>query len=178
MTAKKPNQPLELAAMWKTFDYRDGQLIRRSTGKPTGYKMKSGYLQVGIYSRLEYAHRIIFLMFYGYLPDEVDHISGDRTNNKIENLRASILMTNQWNRKMKAINTSGYKGVYWHKQRERWHASIEVNHKKYSLGLHDTAEQAADAYMRASIALHGEYSLFNRDACGIIPHALTTIEKL
>ena len=152
-----------MQSAWAMFDYKDGLLVWKKTGKVAGYVSKAGYTQVSFNSRLEYAHRIIFVMFYGYLPDHVDHIDGDRTNSRIQNLREADNTRNQWNRGMDRRNSSGFKGVYWHSQREKWHAEIRVNKKKISLGLHDTAEQAAEAYDRASRRFHGEYSRNNAD---------------
>ena len=154
---------LTMQSAWSAFHYVNGILFWKVTGRCAGYLSKSGYTQVGWNGRLEYAHRIIFMMFYGYLPDQVDHADGDKTNNRIENLRASNNSSNQWNRRMDRRNSSGFKGVHWHKQRQKWHAEIRVNNKKYSLGLHDTPEQAAAAYDDASRRMHGEYSLNNED---------------
>lgn len=150
--------------MWKVFTYCDGALIRRSTGKPTGYKMKTGYLQVGIGNRLQYAHRIIFLMFYGYLPKEVDHRNGDRSDNRISNLRDTGRAENQWNRRMQKRNKIGMKGVWWSTREQKWHSTILKNGKKFHLGYFDTPDEGAEAYRLASMRLHGEYSIWNRSS--------------
>ena len=99
------------------FEYRDGNLYWK---KDYGRKCKSGtlagtinlrgYIQIG-YKRKNYmAHKLIFLMHHGYLPEIVDHIDNDRANNKIENLREATLLQNRWNSLKRSDNTSGIKG--------------------------------------------------------------------
>jgi hypothetical protein len=161
MMESASRKALTMQLAWQQFTYKDGLLTWRKTGKVAGYVAKSGYTQVYCCGRLEYAHRIIFVMFYGYLPDQVDHIDCNRSDSRIENLRPANNSTNQWNRQIDRRNTSGFKGVYWHKQREKWHAEIRVNNVKRSLGLFDTAEEGGRAYDIAAKELHGEYSRGN-----------------
>jgi len=56
------------------------------------------------------------MLHHGYMPPEVDHINGDRADNRIENIRAANRSENQCNRFALANNTSGYPGVSWHKK--------------------------------------------------------------
>jgi hypothetical protein len=76
----------------------------------------------------------------------VDHINGNGLDNRRENLR---IITNQNNIRCQGINrnnTSGYRGVSWHKGKQRWEAKIRVNGHRLSLGRYKTAEEAARAY--------------------------------
>lgn len=96
-------------------------------------------------------------------PDgiEVDHINGDgldnRKRDKTNNLRLATKSQNQCNSRNRADNTSGRKGVSWHKQRGKWAAQIALDGKKQHLGLFETIEQAAIAYAEASARLHGKF---------------------
>lgn len=99
-----------------------------------------------------YQHREIWESVYGPIPNGlvIDHINGDGHDNRLENLRAVTMQANNHNRGKTKRNTSGYKGVYWHKQHNKWHVQIMVKWKKRSLGLYDTAEDASRAYEKAS----------------------------
>jgi hypothetical protein len=96
----------------------------------------------------------------------VDHINGDGLDNRRANLRAATSMANAQNRRLFRNNTSGYKGVSWHPQRERWWAQIMADGKKRSLKLHDTPEEAARAYDVAARELHGDFATLNFPAPG------------
>lgn len=88
---------------------------------------------------------------------EVDHRSGDGLNNRRKNLRLATTTQNRRNQRISRANTSGVKGVSWHKRIKRWSASISVNGKALHLGYHDTKELAQAAYAAASAEHHGEF---------------------
>jgi hypothetical protein len=87
----------------------------------------------------------------------VDHIDGDGLNNRRANLRAVTTQQNAFNQRAAKGNTSGFKGVTWIKQGKKWQASIKLNGKSRHLGRFATAEEAHDAYVKASAELHGEF---------------------
>jgi hypothetical protein len=89
---------------------------------------------------------------------EVDHVDGDGLNNRRCNLRPATSSQNKHNRGKGRNNTSGFKGVWWHKQHGRWAADIWLHSKKRFLGLFDTAELAHAAYCKAAAELHGEFA--------------------
>lgn len=94
------------------------------------------------------AHRLAWYLCYGELPkNQIDHIDGDRTNNKIANLRNVTHQQNQWNQ-------TKAKGYFWSKQYERWTSQITVNNKKIFLGRFDTEEEALNAYKCAKKKYH------------------------
>ena len=66
---------------------------------------------------------------HGYFPEAVDHIDGDRFNNKIENLREATHVENHYNRKVQKNNKSGSKNVCWHKLINKWSVDLTVNKK-------------------------------------------------
>lgn len=91
-------------------------------------------------------------------PMVVDHINGNTLDNQRINLRICTHQQNLCNRGSTRGNTSGFKGVVWHKHRRKWVAKIKVNYKTYHLGLYATPEEAHLAYQRAAATLHGEFS--------------------
>lgn len=132
---------------------------RRQAGKEALISYSHGYRSGGILGRAFLAHRVIWAIVHGEWPvEQVDHINLDRSDNRISNLRAATSSENKCNTKAKSTNTSGFKGVCWHKQRSRWHAQIAVAGKHKSLGLYGTAEEAHAAYCKAASEIHGSFA--------------------
>jgi hypothetical protein len=149
----------------KHFRYEDGFLYwidfsKRPTAKKTalGYEMPNGYISLKFLKKTTYAHRIIFLYHYGYTPNFIDHINGNKSDNRIENLRDVTRCQNMMNVKKSSKNTSGYKGVSFHKNRKKWIAQIKLNKKNFHLGVFESAEKAYEEYCRVAIEYHGEYA--------------------
>jgi hypothetical protein len=93
-------------------------------------------------------------------PRLVDHINGDRLDNRRSNLRICTSHQNSLNRA--SSGRSGYKGVTWHKKANKWQAAIMLHGKTTYLGLFSTPESAYEAYKQAAIDLHGEFASFGR----------------
>ena len=148
------------------FEYKDGEIYWRvdrgwnkTTGKVAGGKsISSGYRMCSINNKPEIVHRIIFIMHNGYLPEEIDHIDGNPLNNRIENLREANRKTNGQNRKMQINNTSGAKGVSWHKAAGKWNVRVKDNNKRRSFGLFDDFELAELVAIEARNKLHGKFA--------------------
>jgi len=105
---------------------------------------REGYLRIRIFDKAYLAHRLVWLYHKGAWPTgEVDHINGNRSDNRIENLRDVPKIENARNRRPSAANTSGITGV--HRVGKKWRARICVNGKCISLGNFDTIEDAAAA---------------------------------
>lgn len=103
-------------------------------------------------------HRLAFLYMTGELPPaEVDHINGDGTDNRWVNLRLATSSQNKMNVRLKANNTSGYRGVIWHRKGKKWQASIKVHGKDHYLGLFSTPEEAHAVWMKAAKQRFGEF---------------------
>jgi HNH endonuclease/AP2 domain len=92
-------------------------------------------------------------------PDgfDVDHINGDGLDNRRANLRIATRAENLRNQRLSLRNTSGFKGVCWDKDKGKWRAQIKLNWGNHYLGLYTTPEEAHQAYVAASIKIHGEF---------------------
>ena len=124
---------------------------RAKAGGVAGNLHPEGYMRVGFLGKQYMAHRVIWEMHNGSIPDgmQIDHINGVRDDNRIANLRVVTHQENGRNQKMKADNTTGYPGVFWNKARGKYQAQIVVNGKNKHLGVFHTAERAYQAYLKA-----------------------------
>lgn len=118
----------------------------------------NGYINIRIQYKNRLAHRLAWLYIYGEWPKEqIDHINGIKTDNRICNLRQANNSQNNLNIGIQKNNTSGYKCVAWIKHAKKWRASCWYNNKNKFLGYFSTAEQASEAY-EAFAKLHlGEF---------------------
>lgn len=123
---------------------------RRGTGKQAGRENDKGYIRIGVDGRIYQASRLAFLYMTGAVPPIVDHRNTNPSDNRWNNLRAADTSKNNRNRSIDSKNTSGLKGVSWHKRDKRWRAYIYVDGKDVHLGYFDTAELAHAAYRRAA----------------------------
>lgn len=106
-------------------------------------------------------HRVILSRVVGRplrINEHVDHINGDGLDNRRANLRVATAAQNQANRKIPISNTSGYKGVSWHKKDCKWQAKIKVNYRTIYLGTFSDPEEAHAAYIAAAKKYFGEFA--------------------
>ncbi len=134
---------------WKKYFWYDqstGKLYwRLSKGRsPKGSEAgslstASGYIEVGLGGRHYQAHRIIWEMFNGPIPKgmQIDHINHVRCDNRLPNLRLVTQKENRKNNTRQKNNTSGITGVYWDKNRSKWHVQIKLDGKIRCLGRFD-----------------------------------------
>lgn len=123
---------------------------RKNNSIPAGSAAGSldgrGYVQIHINGKRWKAHRLAWVYMSGEQPvGEIDHIDGNRANNIWSNLRPASHKQNGENIKLRADNTSGFRGVCFDKRRGRWMSKVEHHKKQYNLGYFDTAELAARA---------------------------------
>jgi HNH endonuclease/AP2 domain len=141
-----------------TFDEQSGvfhwKVPRKGTriDKKAGCVGSDGYWKIKIDGADYKAHRLAWLYLYGCWPtDQIDHINGIKTDNRISNLRLVTPNQNQQNRKPKKGGT-GIKGVW--RSKNRFIAQIAVNGKSIYLGSFKTKEEAGSAYAKAAKKLH------------------------
>lgn len=114
----------------------------------------AGYVRAG----RSYLHRLICCPSAGQV---VDHINGDKRDNRRQNLRACRQNQNLWNAGKKSHNRSGFLGVYFCKQTSRWRAEIRADGQCFKIGRFGTAQEAAQAYDNLATTLHGEFARLN-----------------
>lgn len=91
----------------------------------------------------------------------VDHINGNSLDNRRANLRPATNAENMRNRRRQRNNTSGFKGVSFHKAMGKWRAQISLEGRRRHLSYHATVDDAARAYDVAALDLHGEFATLN-----------------
>ena len=125
-----------------------------------------GYLAGEIFNKGYLAHRVIWTMMTGAWPaEEIDHISGDRADNRMTNLREATRAQNSQNIKSARGSSSRFLGVSWDKASEKWRAHIRIDGKTKNLGRFDDEMEAARAYDNAARAAFGEYANPNFEDC-------------
>ena len=140
------------------FTHRQQSSNRIKAGDVSGYVDSLGYWALKIDRGRYKGHRVAWFYVHGkWPPQEIDHIDGNKLNNAIANLRLANRAENVRNRGTPRANTSGYKGVSFHKHQQKWRAYITANGRQHSLGYFDNREDAARAYAAAVPEVHGEF---------------------
>jgi len=139
--------------------FRDGRVERFFRNcywkKVENTDNKYGYNSIKINGKMILRHRIIAFCFLGLddivgecgADDCIDHISGNKLDNRVANLRITTHQGNQHNQ----TRTKGYS---WNKKNKKWHAQICLNYKIIHLGYYDTEEDARQAYLTAKLKYH------------------------
>jgi len=128
-------------------------------GDPAGSLKPSGYIELHVGGKIYKAHRVAWLMAHGEWPSQhIDHINGDKADNRIANLRDCSRSENLCNSKHHANSTTGFKGVHFQKTDGIYVAHIRKDGKRKHLGSFRTVEDAAAAVRIARDALHGEFA--------------------
>ena len=138
------------------FTWISGRRQGKRQGKRAGCADGRGYLRIEIDGRHYRGHRLAWLHVFGKWPDgDLDHANGDRADNRISNLRSATRSQNAANMRRRRINTSGLKGVSFH--RGKWQARITKHGKARHLGSFPTAAHAHAAYCAAAREVHGAF---------------------
>lgn len=131
----------------------------RYEGKKAGTINKRGYIHINLMGKMHYAHRLAFYICMGYMPQFVDHINQNKSDNRIANLREATESQNQSNKSLQRNSSTGIKGVSTHpKGNKTWRARIQSKGKQVTLGYFKTKEEAEAAYQAASVKYHGEFA--------------------
>lgn len=142
-------------------------------GKPAFiHKDYGGYLRASIFAKFMSAHRVAWAIHYGDFAKEIDHIDGDRTNNRISNLRSVTRSENCRNRGVRSDNSSGRVGVYWAKNMSKWRARITLHGKETRLGSFENYEDAVAAREDAEKRMGFHENHGKRLAHGVTPEEI------
>jgi hypothetical protein len=117
-----------------------------------------GYTAITINGKLYLAHRLAWLYVYGNMPNVIDHVDRNTTNNKIENLRDCSNSQNGFNKAIAKNNKSGFKNVCWDKFLNKWKVQLKVNNKHHHIGVFDNLEFAGLVALEARNKYHKEYA--------------------
>jgi len=147
------------------FDYKDGHLYwkampnKRSDliGTEAG-TFDGDRRQITISKKHYKTHRLVFLMFYGYMPKEVDHIDGNPLNNKILNLRPATRSEQLCNTGLRKTSKSGIKGVSWDASRNKWTVVVSKNKQTMYRNRFDDLELAQLVGIEARDKYHGSFT--------------------
>ena len=128
----------------------------RCSGKPAfRAKKHTGYLSGAVLDRRIHAHRVAWAIYHNEWPrGQIDHINGNRSDNRLVNLRDVSQSVNGKNQRMSKANKSGFTGVFWCRRDQKWVAQITANKKYYYLGAFTKIEDAVSARIAAQIK-HG-----------------------
>lgn len=160
----KPHNDLTADYVRSILDYmpETGELVWRvakahnvRVGAIAGNLNSTGYMQVSVDGRRYCVHRLVWLIHHSHWPEnQLDHINGTTTDNRIENLRKASRAENMQNKASARNSSSRFVGVNWCAKRGKWRAQIMLNGKKKHLGHFHKEEDAADAYAVAKAAFH------------------------
>lgn len=150
-----------------SYDSATGLFTRLSTGsfnpnvKPgcAAGCVSHGYRYIRVDGARYAAHRLAWFCTYGMWPScELDHVNGDKDDNRIANLREATRSQNMANTDKPATNTSGMKGVHFDHTSGRWMAYMYVDRQFKNLGRFDSFEAAAQARREAFALAFGEFA--------------------
>ncbi|WP_261505722.1 HNH endonuclease signature motif containing protein [Burkholderia multivorans] len=128
-------------------------------GKRSGSLQVNGYVAITINKKKYLAHRLAWLYVHGSEPPEcIDHINGNRSDNRICNLRLATKKENNHNTHQFSENKAGYTGISWAKRQKKWRARIKVDGKEKYLGYFTSKEEAHAAYLDAKRKYHPFFS--------------------
>lgn len=119
---------------------------------------RQGYHRVRIDGHYYLGHRLAWLLIHKEWPAvEIDHINRVKNDNRLCNLREATHSQNHANTGLRSDNTTGYKGVQWDKQKQKYIAIAFKNKKRIHVGFFDDPKKAHEAYCEKSREIHGDY---------------------
>jgi hypothetical protein len=121
------------------FTWKNPPGKRMKKGDLAGSFDGKGYRRIMINRKKYLLHRVAWLYVYGYWPPKlIDHINRVRDDNRITNLRLADAQLNSQNKSQHRNNTSGVRGVSWHKQIKKWQAQLQLKTKNIHVGTYDS----------------------------------------
>ncbi len=150
------------------YDAMSGDLLWRverrgrhspCVGRSATFEHCMGYRLAPFRGAPRLAHRLIWLLVYGYWPKEIDHINRDKSDNRLENLRECDRSQNNGNIKQaRSDSKTGVRGVCWSKAKKKYKAEICFRGKKKHLGYFRELDEAKLARLGAEKKIFGEFS--------------------
>lgn len=126
--------------------------------KIAGHITPYGYRIIGIKAKYIMSHKLAWLYQYGYMPQFIDHINGNRADNRISNLREATRMQNNQNANIRKDNKTGVKGVTLRKDNGKYRAILKCNKQTINVGQFNTLDEAKEAMQKAREYYHGEFA--------------------
>lgn len=143
-------------AYWSNHKYK--WLIGKKAGSDS-----HGYVRIKHMDVRVPAHHLNWFMHYNEIPTMLDHINGDKKDNRIENLRKCNYSQNNRNRKSAKGSSSKFLGVSWNKKSKKWAAKTRINGKCVHLGYYHNEDDAGRAYDSFCIDNNIEFARLNFD---------------
>lgn len=141
------------------FTWRVSTSNNMKVGDVAGGPDNRGYIKISIDGVRYYAHRLAWFYVTGKWPTVlIDHRNLNKSDNRFKNLRSADHSKNHANAPMQVNNTSGAKGVYFHKRARRWIAQITIRQVNYYLGSFKSRSAASRAYRQASTTTFKEFA--------------------
>lgn len=155
------------------FEYKDGNLYwkvdrfkgvnktthNKSIDQPAGSSDKKNsdkaYMRICIDQKRYFTHRLVFLYHHGYTPKYIDHINGNRKDNRIENLRPATRQQNMWNKP--GTSSTGYKNIHY-RGNGIWRVIFYVDGNNKTYGNFRSLEEAVEVAEKVRTELHGEFA--------------------
>lgn len=131
------------------YNPESGEFTRKGGKKKVGYRDPRGYVQIGVNGKKVWAHRLAWFLTYGKWPDQIDHVDGDKSNNRLSNLRSVSPVEQAKNKPTFRSNSSGHRGVFYDTKRNRWRSYIHSDNKFVHLGRFKTFDEAVKARLEA-----------------------------
>lgn len=123
----------------------------RFSGRAAGSPHGQGYRQINLDGKVYLAHRVIWTMVHGdFGTDDIDHINGNRSDNRLENLRSVSRTVNLRNAATKGVGATGVCGVSLHRSTGKYRAYVGINGKQVHLGFFDDVDSAIAARSKAN----------------------------
>lgn len=141
-----------------TWKVSPGPRSQVHPGDIAGSLSGDGYWQIKIKGKVHKAHRLAWIFVHGSMPDMIDHINGNRSDNRMINLRVCDRFSNMWNMKRSSRNSSGVKGVSWSNQLSKWKAQLTIKKHCLHLGYFEDLELASLVVSEARDKFHHAFS--------------------
>lgn len=148
----------------QVFEYKNGGLYWKINKQAISVGSKAGtidysrpYVRITLHGKRYQEHHLVFLMFNGVLPKQIDHINGIKNDNRIENLRLCTNSQNQYNTKPKNLR----KNVSFYKRIGKWQVQLKINQKTLHFGYFEDVELADLVAHEARDLYHGKFARHN-----------------